>query len=185
MDSDGSDEQRLTFYPQNENNPSWSPGGAFIAFDSNRGGDYNIFMIELATGEEVQLTMDSGDEFNPNWGRTDFDFGTDPWFGYAICVRDVDNDFYPDEPTEVFYTTDLFKYIGFQYRNMQNGMDWGHKVINDNPLKIYANAIWDSGSEGFHVFFPSAMSSEAGPFTVELYIEDELVREITCEVVEP
>jgi len=184
MNSDGSDVQRLTFHPSDEDHPSWSPDGAFIAYDSNRSGDYNIFIMDLASGEEIQLTKDPGDEIFPDWGQTEFDFETDPWFGYGFCIRDVDGDFSPDETTDYFFTTDMFKYVGFQFRNMENGMDWSHRVLNSSPLTFMNADFWDSGIEGFHVLFLSAMSSEAGPFTVELFIDDVLVHEITCEVVE-
>ena len=64
-------------------------------------------------------------------------------------------------------------------------MNWSHGVLNSSPLTFINADFWDSGTEGFHVLLLSAMSSEAGPFTVELYIEGELVLEIPCEVIEP
>jgi Tol biopolymer transport system component len=185
MNADGSDMQRLTDHPAEDENPSWSPDGAYIAFDSNRAGNdnYDIFVIELASGETVQLTSDPRDDVLPDWGQTDFDFGTDPWFGYGFCVRDVDNDFSPDEPTEIFYTTDTMKYVAFQFRNMENGMYWEYQSKSSSPLNMVFNTPWDSGTEGFHLFFLQATSAEEGPFTIELYIEDELIREITGRAV--
>lgn len=185
MNADGSNVQRLTYHPAFDEHPSWSPDGAYIAFDSDRGGDYDIYVIELANGEVVQLTTDPRDEVSPDWGQTNFDFGTDPWFGYSFCIRDVDNDFSPDEPTETYFTTDTLKYVAFQFRNMQNGMDWGHQIRISSAFNTIFNAAWDSGPEGFYVLFLQASSSNVGPFTIELYIEGELIREITCEVVEP
>jgi len=63
-------------------------------------------------------------------------------------------------------------------------MSWSHAAVTSSPLSFNNMAFWDSGPEGFYVFFVSQISSEAGPLSIELSIEDELVREITCDVIE-
>lgn len=52
-----------------DEDPTWSPDGAHIAFDSNRDGDgvFDIFLINLATGQVIQLTDNTGDNVTPTW----------------------------------------------------------------------------------------------------------------------
>jgi dipeptidyl aminopeptidase/acylaminoacyl peptidase len=185
MNTNGADKRRLTFNPEDEDNASWSPDGVYIVYDSNRNGNYDLFLMNVASGEETQLTSDPRDEYNPDWGQSDYEFGTDPWFGYPMCIRDVDDDYVPDETADFFYTTDSFKFIGFQYRNMEDGTAWGHKGISTSALKLNTTAFWHEGADGFYILLPSVMTSEPGPYTVELYIGDELVQEVFCEIVEP
>jgi Tol biopolymer transport system component/SH3-like domain-containing protein len=52
--------------------PVWSPGGAFdagslIAFESNRDGDWNLYMLDVRTGVERQLTDDPANDLNAYW----------------------------------------------------------------------------------------------------------------------
>ena len=56
MDADGSNERRLTYHPQNDTSPCWSPDGKQIAFTGIRDGLPNIHIMELATGNIRQLT---------------------------------------------------------------------------------------------------------------------------------
>jgi len=44
-----------------------SPDGRWLAFDSNRRGNMDLYRVPLAGGEAVALTADSGDEFDPQW----------------------------------------------------------------------------------------------------------------------
>ncbi|MCG6957826.1 MAG: serine/threonine-protein kinase [Gemmatimonadetes bacterium] len=44
-----------------------SPDGMWLAFDSDRGGDYDIWKMPVAGGEPVQLTTDPAGDFAPAW----------------------------------------------------------------------------------------------------------------------
>jgi hypothetical protein len=44
---------------------------------------------------------------------------------------------------------------------------------------------WDGGESGFHIAMFSAPSWGSGKLTIQLSIEDEIVQEFECEVVEP
>ena len=51
-------------------NPSWHPDGQHIAFAWTKGydpGNYNIFIMDVATREYVQLTHGAGRNENPTW----------------------------------------------------------------------------------------------------------------------
>ncbi|MCE2982184.1 MAG: Tol-Pal system protein TolB [Parachlamydia sp.] len=47
--------------------PSWSPDGTKIAYCSRIGSERQICMVDLATGQEKQLTQGSGHKENPSW----------------------------------------------------------------------------------------------------------------------
>jgi TolB protein len=45
----------------------WSPGGDMLAFNSDRGGDMNIWIYSLEDGQARQLTRGPGGDYQPNW----------------------------------------------------------------------------------------------------------------------
>jgi len=44
-----------------------SPDGRWLAFDSNRGGNYDIWRMPVAGGEPVQITTNPSSDFAPAW----------------------------------------------------------------------------------------------------------------------
>ncbi len=46
---------------------AWSPDGSEIAFNSDRGGEMNIWVHSLKDGKARQLTSGPGGDFQPNW----------------------------------------------------------------------------------------------------------------------
>jgi Tol biopolymer transport system component len=46
---------------------SWSPDGSRIAFNSDRGGEMNIWIYSFADGATRQITRGSGGDFQPTW----------------------------------------------------------------------------------------------------------------------
>ena len=70
MDSDGSNERRLTDHPVNDGFHTWSPDGQQLAFSSSRNGWPEIYILELASGAIRQLTNNGeNDAFSsmPGW----------------------------------------------------------------------------------------------------------------------
>jgi Tol biopolymer transport system component len=53
--------------PSDEWNPAWSPDGTRIAFDSNRNGSQDVWILTLATGDVFQLTDASGVDGWATW----------------------------------------------------------------------------------------------------------------------
>jgi Tol biopolymer transport system component len=58
---------RLTFDPGLQTDPTFSPDGQFIAYASNRSGNFDIWMQPLAGVAAVQLTTDPADDTQPDW----------------------------------------------------------------------------------------------------------------------
>lgn len=70
MNIEGADVQRLTSGEGEAVNPAWHPDGQHIAFAWTRGfapGNYNIFVMDVATRRFNQLTHGAGRNENPSW----------------------------------------------------------------------------------------------------------------------
>jgi TolB protein len=70
MDAEGTNAQRLTQGGGDAVNPAWSPDGQRIAFSWTRGyepGNFNVFILEVATGGLIQLTFGAGRNEHPSW----------------------------------------------------------------------------------------------------------------------
>lgn len=66
-DTTGGEPRALTATPKNERHPRWSPDGKWIAFESNRSGDYQIYLLPAAGGEAQQITSLSTGAASANW----------------------------------------------------------------------------------------------------------------------
>ena len=67
---DGSQRSQVTFTPENENAPRWSPDGKFISFLSSRPGPTKgtqVWVLERAGGEARQLTQLKGGVTSYQW----------------------------------------------------------------------------------------------------------------------
>jgi TolB protein len=70
MNMDGTDVQRLSNGEGEASNPAWHPNGQVIAFAWTRGfatGNFNIFIMYVATRGFNQLTYGAGRNENPTW----------------------------------------------------------------------------------------------------------------------
>jgi TolB protein len=70
MNAEGADIQRVTNGEGEAGNPSWSPDGQKIAFSWTRGyqkGDWNVFVMDVGSGQYTQLTHSEGRNENPVW----------------------------------------------------------------------------------------------------------------------
>ena len=61
------DAEPVTSGTQHIENMDVSPDGTWLAFDSDRGGNADIWKLPLAGGEAVRLTTDRSDDFMPVW----------------------------------------------------------------------------------------------------------------------
>jgi len=64
---DGSNVQRLTVNPAHDVYPRFSPNGKWIAFSSNRHGNYDVYLIPASGGAPKQLTFHSANDTVVGW----------------------------------------------------------------------------------------------------------------------
>jgi Tol biopolymer transport system component len=64
---DGIAVTQLTSDPASDIQPSFSPDDTRVAFASNRGGSWDIWMVDLEGGQPVQVTSGLADELHPSW----------------------------------------------------------------------------------------------------------------------
>jgi len=58
---------RLTFGPWDDINPAINPDGSLVAFGSNRDGPWDLYTLDLNTGEVTRLTDTTTYEGSPSW----------------------------------------------------------------------------------------------------------------------
>lgn len=66
MGADGSEPTRISTGRYCDS-PAWSPDGSKIAYVVREGGEFNIRVREIGTGQEVQLTHGQGANRDPSW----------------------------------------------------------------------------------------------------------------------
>jgi Tol biopolymer transport system component len=49
--------------------PAWSPDGWWLAYQSQRGGNQDLYLTQMKTGQERRLTTDPAREGDPAWSR--------------------------------------------------------------------------------------------------------------------
>lgn len=75
INPDGTNQRKLTWGAYDDREPVFSHDGTRLAFSSDRGdalgSDYNIWMLDLRSGELKQITREKSEEFMPTWSRDD------------------------------------------------------------------------------------------------------------------
>jgi Tol biopolymer transport system component len=84
--------RRLTDSPAADGWPAWSPDGDQIAFHSDRGGDFDIWVMSSDGSNPVNLTRHSGDDRYPAWSPdgTTIAFASDRDGNYDIWTMNAD-----------------------------------------------------------------------------------------------
>jgi len=68
INDDGTNLRRIIDDGGDAENPSWSPDGNFLAFAWKKAGrGFDIYLHDLATGRNSQLTQNAGDNEKPTW----------------------------------------------------------------------------------------------------------------------
>ena len=58
---------RITFDDGLQIGATWSPDGRFIAYNSDRGGKFDIWVQQISGGDPVQVTKGPGQNWQPDW----------------------------------------------------------------------------------------------------------------------
>jgi Tol biopolymer transport system component/DNA-binding winged helix-turn-helix (wHTH) protein len=58
---------RITFDEGLQSEPAWSPDGRYIAYSSDRGGKFDIWVQQVSGGDPIQITKGSGRHWQPQW----------------------------------------------------------------------------------------------------------------------
>ncbi len=66
VDPEGTGARRVTFAGNWNDEAAWSPDGSRIAFSCRNEGDFNVCLMDFATGQTVQLTAE-GSNGHPTW----------------------------------------------------------------------------------------------------------------------
>jgi dipeptidyl aminopeptidase/acylaminoacyl peptidase len=186
MNADGSEVRRITNNPGSDVFPDWSPDGRQLVFASDRQGSYDLYVMNADGSQVQQLTNDQAQDLFPRWSPPHVALSDEPWLGPPYCARDADGDDQVDTATTTFTTEDRFYFVVFPYRNMRDGLPWSYVWITTDGLTIPMAGTWERGEEpgAFLIsYFP--ISRQTGVLVFQLFIGDELVQEIQCEVVEP
>jgi len=67
MNIDGSDVRQLTFDPEYDAGPHWSPDGSKIAFVSGREKNFDVFVMNADGTDEINLTKDRENDSPNGW----------------------------------------------------------------------------------------------------------------------
>ena len=67
MESEGQNLRRLTNHPAVDKAPGWSPDGRFLAFSSNRRGNFDIYLLRLSDLSVTPVTEHFADDEVPAW----------------------------------------------------------------------------------------------------------------------
>jgi Ca2+-binding RTX toxin-like protein len=81
MNADGTNQQRVTVDPAQDDTPAWSPDGQKITFVSGRdGGNFEVYIVNAdGTGPVVNLTNNPAFEFDTDWQPISS--------GSSVCTR--------------------------------------------------------------------------------------------------
>jgi Tol biopolymer transport system component/DNA-binding winged helix-turn-helix (wHTH) protein len=58
---------RLTFHDGLQIGATWSPDGRYIAYSSDRGGKFDIWVQQVSGGDPIQITKRPGHNWQPDW----------------------------------------------------------------------------------------------------------------------
>jgi TolB protein len=75
----------------NDTAPAWSPDGSQVAFISTRTGDWELYLVEVASGRETRLTNSPAADVAPTWSPDgkQLAFLSNRGGGWAVYILDI------------------------------------------------------------------------------------------------
>jgi Tol biopolymer transport system component len=81
IDADGANDRKITDSGGEciNENPYWSPDGKRIVFQSNRSGNFQIYVMEADGSHQIRLTNHQGNDYWPSWAAVHPDQKREEW----------------------------------------------------------------------------------------------------------
>jgi len=161
---DGTDQRELTRGAFDDREPAFSHDGTRIAFSSDRGNplgsDYNIFVLDLHSGDIRQLTHDPAEDMMPSWSPDDRQvaFSSTRDNGHGVWAVDAGGG--PEQ--KIAQTSSRIDAAGWA----PNGEIVGHGVEGSRGwLEVRGKTI--TGSEMVFPFRPSFLADGTSFYTAD------------------
>jgi Tol biopolymer transport system component/C-terminal processing protease CtpA/Prc len=153
----GGEARLLIAHPAYESRPLYSPDGKWLAFNSNRTGNGDVYLLNLATSELRRLTYDDGNEDVSGWSAD----GKYVYFSTASHDINAMRDIYrvkveggtPMPVSNSRYMTEFWaapspdgQTVAFDARGVASGQWWrnGHSHLDETEIWLWKPA----GSSG-------------------------------------
>jgi Tol biopolymer transport system component/PKD repeat protein len=164
--------------------PAWSPDGRFVAFETDRDGNWELYLFDLATGAEVRLTDDRSSDINPFWspdsGQIAFQSDrSGKWQIYLLDLTNGEVTLISDGKTEDHDPAISFdgKQIAFRAYELGSGMsgiytmqiDGSEKTLISNGAGSASNHTWSRDDE--LIAYQSNLDGDLDVYVYELQTE--------------
>ena len=157
----GGEARLLIAHPAFESRPLYSPDGKWLAFNSNRTGNGDVYLLNLSTSELRRLTYDDGNEDVSGWSAD----GKYVYFSTASHDINAMRDIYrvkmeggtPMPVSNSRYMTEFWaapspdgQTVAFDARGVASGQWWrnGHSHLDESEIWLLKNGAFERVTEG-------------------------------------
>jgi Tol biopolymer transport system component len=192
MPIDGGAPRNLTNYwdtfveahPADDLNPTWSPDGTRVAFESNRGGDGEIHVMDVQGFQQTNLTRHPGYDGDPSWSPdgTRIAFASNRDGAWNIFLMNPDGSDQrnitsnPDDAGAPAWSPDgtqlLFHALTFRPNRTANFEIYRMQVDSTAPTALTDNTVDDLNpawsSDGTRVLFETMRDGATSIYTMQV-----------------
>jgi Tol biopolymer transport system component len=154
---------------------SVSHDGKWLAFDSDRGGNFDIYKVRVEGGEAFQITKNPGNDFSPNWSPDDRELAfhssrTVPRRIYIVdaegnnerqVTREGSDGFGPNwspDGNRILYLTTAGRYRANMIVERQANGSWSSPRLVTQPSEMATGGRWSP--DGKSIAFPKLVPGE-------------------------